>query len=136
MVGLPYPPRADPELREKMRRLDATTPSGPRNPPHAGERASTGAGAGSSAGGSSAGERYYSSLCMRAVNQSIGRALRHANDYAAILLVDERYATAQVAGALPEWLSRGMMRGVRYGQAHAGMVQFFKKWKDQSSGGN
>ncbi|CAN0285152.1 unnamed protein product, partial [Ectocarpus sp. 8 AP-2014] len=38
-----------------------------------------------------AGREYYSSICMRAVNQSIGRSIRHAGDYASILLVDERY---------------------------------------------
>ena len=43
-----------------------------------------------------AGREYYSSICMRAVNQSIGRSIRHAGDYASILLVDERYQDEQV----------------------------------------
>ena len=43
-----------------------------------------------------AGREYYSSICMRAVNQSIGRSIRHAGDYASILLVDERYRDEQV----------------------------------------
>lgn len=33
---------------------------------------------------------------MRAVNQSIGRSIRHAGDYSSILLVDERYRDDQV----------------------------------------
>lgn len=43
-----------------------------------------------------AGREYYGSICMRAVNQSIGRSIRHAGDYASILLVDERYKDDQV----------------------------------------
>ena len=34
----------------------------------------------------SAGRVFYENTCMKAVNQSIGRAIRHRGDYAAILL--------------------------------------------------
>ena len=39
-----------------------------------------------------AGKEYHQAICMRAVNQSIGRSIRHATDYSSILLVDERYS--------------------------------------------
>ena len=41
------------------------------------------------------GKDYYENLCMRTLNQAIGRALRHANDYACILLVDNRFNTSK-----------------------------------------
>ena len=90
VVGLPYPDITDPELREKM---DTMTKHG--------------------VGGLS-GQAYYQNLCMRAVNQSVGRSIRHANDYAAILLADYRYAAQpNIWARLPKWLrkaskSRGM----------------------------
>lgn len=87
IVGLPYPDITDPELKEKMSSMDAAAA---RNK------------------SSISGQIYYQNLCMRAVNQSVGRAIRHANDYAAIVLADFRYSTdPRVVSSLPQWLRRG-----------------------------
>lgn len=51
-----------------------------------------------------AGRDFYENACMRAVNQSIGRAIRHRNDYAAIIMIDKRYDTPRVQGKLPAWI--------------------------------
>eukprot|EP00934_Nitzschia_sp_Nitz4_P001860 Nitzschia sp. Nitz4//scaffold52_size167869//154943//157756//NITZ4_002298-RA/size167869-processed-gene-0.140-mRNA-1//-1//CDS//3329554101//1860//frame0 len=49
---------------------------------------------------------YYQALCMRAVNQSVGRAIRHARDHAAIVLMDFRYQQdIRIAESLPQWLT-------------------------------
>jgi chromosome transmission fidelity protein 1 len=81
VVGLPYPDPTDPVLVEKLKLLDSTP-------------------------GGMSGRAYYQTLCMRAINQSVGRAIRHAHDYASIILVDVRYVTDQkVAQALPQWLT-------------------------------
>jgi chromosome transmission fidelity protein 1 len=53
-------------------------------------------------------QHYYRSLCLRAVNQSVGRAIRHANDYASIVMMDVRYKSDDaVARGLPSWLTDG-----------------------------
>ena len=38
------------------------------------------------------GKQWYQQEAMRAVNQSIGRVIRHIHDYGIIILADERYA--------------------------------------------
>jgi chromosome transmission fidelity protein 1 len=55
-----------------------------------------------------AGRDFYENACMRAVNQSIGRAIRHRDDYAAILLVDRRFATGRITRKLPGWIRESM----------------------------
>lgn len=56
---------------------------------------------------------YYENACMRAVNQSIGRVIRHRNDYAAILMVDRRFATDRIRQKLPGWIQGSMDRGAQ-----------------------
>jgi len=49
---------------------------------------------------------YYLSMCLRGVNQSVGRAIRHANDYASIILMDVRYSRHNsIANSFPGWLT-------------------------------
>lgn len=57
----------------------------------------------------SAGRDYYENACMRAVNQCIGRAIRHRNDYAAIVMVDRRYTRPHIQGKLPTWIRQSLV---------------------------
>lgn len=52
--------------------------------------------------------RYASNITMRAVNQSIGRAIRHRSDYAAIFLVDKRCSKPEIQKLLPAWLKESI----------------------------
>jgi len=91
MVGLPYPNPRDPVLVEKMKYISAKATA-----------------IGSSSTLSA--RQYYENLCMRAVNQSIGRSIRHADDYATILLVDNRYMRPEIASKLPKWIAATIPR--------------------------
>lgn len=75
------------------------------------------------------GHELYTNLCMKAVNQSIGRAVRHQNDYAALILLDRRYARPEIRQRLPGWIRNQVTVADRFG----GMVQqtaaFFKNRK-------
>ncbi|THC95459.1 hypothetical protein EYZ11_005053 [Aspergillus tanneri] len=55
-----------------------------------------------------AGREFYENSCMRAVNQCIGRAIRHQNDYAAIVLIDKRYHKPNIQAKLPVWIKQSM----------------------------
>lgn len=37
------------------------------------------------------GEEWYNQQATRAVNQAVGRVIRHRHDYGAIILCDERF---------------------------------------------
>jgi chromosome transmission fidelity protein 1 len=87
VVGLPFPDITDPVLKEKMESLDKEF-----------RRNGTGIN----------GQDYYQNLCMRTVNQSVGRAIRHSHDYAAIVLCDYRYSSeTRIWRSLPQWLRKG-----------------------------
>ena len=65
------------------------------------------------------GQVHYENLCMKAVNQSIGRSIRHSRDYACIVLVDQRYERGSVRGKLPEWIGAQLHICSGFGQAFA-----------------
>lgn len=47
---------------------------------------------------------YLSTVAMKTVNQTIGRAIRHSSDYAAIVLLDARFA--QLRDKLSPWIDK------------------------------
>ncbi|KAK6334384.1 ATP-dependent DNA helicase chl1 [Orbilia blumenaviensis] len=80
-----------------------------------------------------AAQEYYENACMRAVNQSIGRAIRHRNDYAVILLLDKRFSRENIWGKLPKWIRDGTTAepaaksgDVKFGMVMTGVGKFFR----------
>jgi chromosome transmission fidelity protein 1 len=65
---------------------------------------------------------------------TLGRAIRHINDYAAILLVDMRYASdsskrsfSHPTNKLPLWIKDRLVSATNnYGEVHRLLHQFFK----------
>ena len=89
VVGLPFPNAHSPEWKAKLEFVEkrAKTPA---------ERVG-------------AAREYSTNACMRAVNQSIGRAIRHKDDYAAIMLFDKRYRREGIQGKLPAWIRESLV---------------------------
>mgnify|MGYP003685266373 CR=1 FL=1 len=120
LVGLPYPNPKDPELVERMAFLNQAAARAPRAP--------------TSTGGTPA-QRYYEGLCMRAVNQSIGRVIRHAADFAAIVLLDARYSLPRVQGKLPAWIRQSLLDVGTAAEAATAMRAFFERHAAPRGGG-
>ncbi|KAG6545059.1 hypothetical protein Mapa_013754 [Marchantia paleacea] len=112
MVGLPYPSPNDAELVERMKYIDSLSSADPQGS-HGGKKS----------------REYYENLCMKAVNQSIGRAIRHIKDYAAILLVDARYSSdsSGPSSKLPGWIGDRLVKVTgSFGEVHKRLHQFFR----------
>uniref|UniRef100_A0A7N0UY48 Helicase ATP-binding domain-containing protein n=1 Tax=Kalanchoe fedtschenkoi TaxID=63787 RepID=A0A7N0UY48_KALFE len=139
MVGLPYPNPSDIELIERIKHIEGLGESNVSK--SLGVSASHICNSGDGQIGfhilrncKRRGKEYYENLCMKAVNQSIGRAIRHIDDYAAILLVDSRYATnSSTSNAhhptnkLPQWIKDRLVSTTsNYGEVHRLLHQFFK----------
>ncbi|KAJ5337082.1 uncharacterized protein N7506_005104 [Penicillium brevicompactum] len=93
IVGLPFPNIRSAIWQAKIQYLEEKT-----------YKQTTGSEAERKAAGKAAGRDFYENSCMRAVNQCIGRAIRHVNDYAAIIMIDRRYESARIQGKLPGWI--------------------------------
>merc|ERR1712212_1411839 len=94
-----------PELKEKMAYLNTNV---------------------GSVGGRMAGQVHYENLCMKAVNQSVGRAIRHKEDYAAILFLDHRFSKPSIISQLPSWISRHLRVADKFGPVLPAIKNFFK----------
>lgn len=129
VVGLPYPNMHAPDWKARIEYIESTTlsrlqaanPSLPK-----GE---------ATAKAKQAARDFYENACMRAVNQSIGRAIRHRGDYAAIVLVDRRFATERIRGKLPGWIRGGLVQGSEnsgLGQMMGRLSGFFRGKKAEA----
>ncbi|XP_047355930.1 ATP-dependent DNA helicase DDX11 isoform X1 [Vespa velutina] len=98
IIGMPYPNIKSMELQEKIKYLNENVKS-------------------------DAGQNFYNNSCMKAVNQCIGRAVRHINDYSSVILVDIRYRYK--IQALPRWIQRSLTVSYSFGNTIGAVAKFF-----------
>jgi chromosome transmission fidelity protein 1 len=70
------------------------------------------------------GYRFYENSCDVAIKQSIGRAIRHVNHYAVVLLVDSRHD--QKIHCRPDWMKRNKICGKTTKEVLEKIRKFFK----------
>ncbi|CAE6347286.1 unnamed protein product [Rhizoctonia solani] len=107
IVGLPFANLGSAELQARMKYVREHT----------------------SNSGVDAGKELYENLCMRATNQSIGRAIRHRGDWAAIVFIDQRYGTPRIRGKLPGWIGTDLEVTDKFGDAMKQLGEFFRSKK-------
>nr|XP_054112908.1 regulator of telomere elongation helicase 1 isoform X16 [Callithrix jacchus] len=108
VTGLPYPPRMDPRVVLKMQFLDEMK------------------GQGGAGGQFLSGQEWYRQQASRAVNQAIGRVIRHRQDYGAVFLCDHRFAFADARAQLPSWVRPHVRVYNNFGHVIRDVVQFFR----------
>ena len=100
IVGLPYPNPNDVELSLHMQFMEEKEEG--------------------------SGRRMYENLCMRSVNQAIGRSIRHRGDFACVVLLDERYSKEAIASQLSSWLQPFVRRRLDWHQTIDNIDSFFQ----------
>jgi len=102
VIGLPWPNTNSEEFKAKSAFIEERAKASFLVPPN-----STGGVEGKYVLGI-ASRSHAENICMRAVNQAIGRAIRHKNDWAGILLFDARYEQERIQGKLPGWIRKSL----------------------------
>ena len=106
VVGLPFPNPHSAEWKAKMQYISVKATSNGRN-------------------GKDAARDFYENACMRAVNQCVGRAIRHRGDYAAIMMLDRRYSALRIQAKLPRWIQGSLANGAGVREVERRLDEFF-----------
>ncbi|KAL9654203.1 hypothetical protein ABK040_000785 [Willaertia magna] len=111
IIGIPFPPKEDVKVKLKKDYLDETAQKLTKDNPNA--KPITGA-------------QWYMQEASRAVNQAIGRIIRHRYDYGAVVLCDERFATQNQRQQLSRWLQPHVKVTSNFGEATKNLTLFYK----------
>ncbi|CEL98142.1 unnamed protein product [Vitrella brassicaformis CCMP3155] len=72
------------------------------------------------------GRTWYEQQACRAINQAIGRVIRHQKDFGIILLCDERFGHGGVQSQLSQWLRPHVKTFDTFGPAISSLAKFFQ----------
>ena len=110
VIGMPFAQWKDPKIQLKMEYLDAKHKKGlvPIN-----------------------GRGWYSQETSRAINQAIGRIIRHKYDYGLILLIDERYSYKNTQQERSKWLRDRQINYKDFNKLTKDIDIFFKNMENE-----
>ncbi|GAB2293557.1 Regulator of telomere elongation helicase 1 [Dionaea muscipula] len=108
ITGLPFATRNDPKVRLKREYLDHLVQSQTK-----GSKTLTG-------------EEWYDQQASRAVNQAVGRVIRHRHDYGALIFCDERFTSSHRQSQVSRWIQPHMKCYSKFGDVVYALTRFFR----------
>lgn len=90
LCGIPFPNFKDPFVVEKKKVLDSGKTLSKR------------------------GDAWYNQQGFRALNQAIGRVIRHRNDFGAVFFLDDRFGLPKNVQNLPLWIRSDVIQYVSF----------------------
>ncbi|KAG8260919.1 Regulator of telomere elongation helicase 1 [Homalodisca vitripennis] len=105
ITGLPYPPFKDPRIILKREYVDNLRKTDPK---------------------ALSGNEWYQLEATRAVNQAVGRVIRHGSDFGAIMLCDCRFESSNITNSLSAWVRPHINKCQEFGLAYGRVSKFFK----------
>lgn len=110
ITGMPFATRTDPKVRLKREFLDQHAVSMPLR-----TRCKV-----------LTGEEWYSQQASRAVNQAVGRVIRHRHDYGAIIFCDERFTNSNRQSQISLWIQPHIKCYSKFGDVVFTLTRFFR----------
>ena len=117
MVGIPYASTFEPRVRLQRDFLDETARADAAAARAAGRTATNDLLTGS---------EWYHTSAARAANQAVGRVVRHAEDWGAVVLLDERFGANPMRQSLSKWVQESLITHAKFGGALGSLAKFFK----------
>ncbi|XP_060205661.1 regulator of telomere elongation helicase 1 homolog isoform X2 [Lycium barbarum] len=108
ITGIPFATMTDPKVRLKREFLDQQMNLQPT-----GSKVLTG-------------EDWYTQQATRAVNQAVGRVIRHKHDFGAIIFCDERFAYSNRQSQVSRWIQPHIKSHSKFGEVVFSLTRFFR----------
>ena len=112
LIGLPYANLTDVALQERLKYYDHMHEKRLDFPP---------------------GRSWYETRCMKAINQTLGRAIRHVRDWAAVLLVDSRFDSTGIRRDLSGWVNETLNVAEKWEELEDDLQTFSRRWTQVNS---
>ncbi|KAJ3052794.1 Fanconi anemia group J protein [Rhizophlyctis rosea] len=112
IVGIPFPKTKDLKVKEKKAWNDWRKQSSKDDAPGL------------------TGSEWYEVQAYRAVNQSLGRCIRHKEDWGAIVFLDERFQESKSQNMISRWARSRMRTFTDFADAKQSLAKFFEERAD------